>query len=180
MPRSVAEILKSQAYVDVRLRNRELRRQSLEQGGRCFERVRNLLVPGGACRFRLMKKPDLDDVAIFLFGHPGRQMRIACSVDPDPEDTTMRLSAPPPFSLTIHLEVFGWQRQLTSAAAKTRGGRWRTERRGPGLRTSRRVGERSDGAQIVRRGLAGLAVGDELVGNLLALVEGVHAGALDC
>jgi hypothetical protein len=77
MPRSIAKVLESQAYVDARLRDRELRCQTVEQFGRCFERVRNLFAPGGARRFRLMMKPDPDDVAIFLFGHPGRQMRIA-------------------------------------------------------------------------------------------------------
>src|SRR5262249_61976411 len=51
---------------------------------------------------------------------------------------------------------------------------------GPPLWPSRGAGERSDGAQIVRRRLAGPAVGDDLVGDLLSLVEGVHAGTFDC
>ena len=35
------------------------------------------------------------------------------------------------------------------------------------------------GAQIVRRRFAGAAVGNDVVGNLLPLVEGVHAGAFN-
>ena len=33
--------------------------------------------------------------------------------------------------------------------------------------------------EVLRRGLAGLAVGDDLIRDFLTLVEAVHAGALD-
>src|SRR5688572_4234442 len=38
---------------------------------------------------------------------------------------------------------------------------------------------RLDGAQIVRRRLAGLAIGNHVIGDLLALVEGAQASAFD-
>src|SRR6185312_7671833 len=47
---------------------------------------------------------------------------------------------------------------------------------------SRRYGHRrcrSDGAQIVRRGFAGPAIGDNFEGDLLPLVKSRHSGAFD-
>ena len=38
---------------------------------------------------------------------------------------------------------------------------------------------RSDGAQIFRRGLAGLAIGNNIEGDFLPLIEATHPGALD-
>jgi hypothetical protein len=38
---------------------------------------------------------------------------------------------------------------------------------------------RSDGLQIVRRGLAGLSIGNNVKSDLLSLVEGTHASAFD-
>ena len=39
---------------------------------------------------------------------------------------------------------------------------------------------RSDGAQIVRRGLAGPSIGNNVEGDLLSLVEAMHPSAFDC
>src|ERR1051326_5126866 len=93
----------------------------------------------------------------------------------------MCLIVPRPRSLTIDVEVRTDGAGACPPRLRSRpGGRWCIRRRQPQPGYRGRVADvRSDGAQIVRRRLAGPAVGDDLVSDLLSLVEGVHAGAFD-